>query len=115
MFNLSTLRAKIIIAAIVLSVLGGFGFYVKKLNDKKDTLQIEKVELTNKVKIANELIKETNRREEVVADVSTAMDVKREANERSYQKKVVHIDKVVQEGKDKPVGPLLNEFFNSGL
>jgi hypothetical protein len=115
MFGLTSIKSKLIIFGIILSIFGGAGLYVWHLNHQVDKLQTQKVELTTKLEGATATIDETSRREQVVDKVSAIVDSKRQENQRIYEKKVHKVDEDVTQGKDRPVGPLLTEFFNDGL
>lgn len=113
MLSLTTLKAKLIMAAIFVAMIGLTGFYIKTLHHSIDGLKKANVELSITNKASEATIQETKRREDIVDQVTHLGDEERVKIKTIYETKIQKVEKNVQEGKDKPVGPLLNEFFNN--
>lgn len=113
MFGLATVKAKLIVAAIIVAIIGLSGFYIRSLHHSIDGLKKANVELNMTNKAQEDTIKETKRREDIVNQVTSLGDEERVKIKKVYETKIQKVEKYVQEGKDKPVGPLLNEFFNN--
>lgn len=101
-----------ILIALVTSVVGGGFWYVHHLQHSVATLKVDNHDLTKDVANKTDTITEDQRRTSLADQIDTAYKAKRQANDATYQKKVANVDKSIQSGNDKPVGPLLKEFFN---
>ena len=115
MLNLATLKAKLILGAVIMALLGLFGGYVWHLHSKAESLQKANTELSIQAKAATDTVTESQRRDTIVDTVNNDGNKERVVIEKHYQDKVQKIDENVQQGKDSSVGPLLNEYFNGGL
>jgi hypothetical protein len=110
MFN--SLYIKLIASAMVLAIVGGAWFYVHNLQSKVVTLTGENNTLRQSNKELGDNLKvqiETNNN---INKVSNAGDKIREQNKIVRDNQLKGIDEKVKAGKDRPVGPLLKEFFN---
>jgi preprotein translocase subunit SecF len=115
MINLATIKAKVIIGLGIAALLGAAFFYFKNLNGRIDNLNKQNIELSSQVTQSKELLKENDRMDNVVNTVDAIGNQERVVIREIYDSKVKKVDKYVQEGKDRPVGPLLDSFFNDGL
>lgn len=91
----------------------GLYFYISSLNNKvyEVTQEIGAVKVENKVK--EEVIKETDRRVKINDKITEEFNLLEDENLKEAQQKELEIKEDVKQGKDRPVGPLLIEFFNS--
>jgi cell division protein YceG involved in septum cleavage len=112
MWNIATLKIKLIIAGILLAIMGAGGLFVWHLSSANNNLHTKVTQLDTAVKSGEDTIQEGTRRSSVIDEINKEGDAKRASLQIHYQTKINKIDKQVQEGKDKPVGPLLQEFFN---
>lgn len=101
------------IGLIVAGLLGVAYFYISSLNSTIDNLKKQNTSLVIDNKSKDEAIVELSRRAEVETEITKVFDKKRVENKKEYQKKVDKIDENVSQGKDRPVGPLLGDFFNN--
>ena len=115
MLNLASFKIKAIIILVIVALCGGAFWYVRHLQSTVDSLKIEKVELKNQVASQKDTIEEDDRRDGIVDQVVKLGDGERQQITKVYQTKIQKVDNDVKEGKDRNVGPLLNEFFNGGL
>lgn len=112
MLGLSALYIKLILSALVLSAVGGFCWYVLDLQSDKQKLLEQRTVLLDDNKELEQAIKDSNRQTIIVERVSEIGNAEREANRNIRDKQLNQIDNGVKQGKDRPVGPLLKDFFN---
>lgn len=109
---LAEIKYKLLGAAIIIALLVSAFFYVKHLNNTIDSLKENTVKMNTEITSLKETNKEEDRRDSIVKEVTVIYEPLRKQVEADYQKKVIDIDNDVKEGKDRPVGPLLRDFFN---
>jgi len=109
---LSGLYIKLIASAIVLAVVGGAYFYVTGLQHKVTQLTADNQTLANDNRSLKDTIEAERTMNDNITKVAQAGDKQREQNKKEYQTHLKNIDDKVKAGKDRPVGPLLQEFFN---
>jgi regulator of replication initiation timing len=109
---LSGLYIKLIASAIVLAVVAGGYLYVRGLQTQVQQLYTD----NSNLKISNKELKDSLAAEvqmnQNIAKISQAGDKQREINKQEYNQQIQKIDNKVKTGKDRKVGPLLEEFFN---
>lgn len=108
----SSIYAKILMSGIVVAIVASLYFYVTGLQSQVKALRVEnQVLFQNNQNLSNE-IKDYKFQHEILLKVNQAGDIIREQNRNNRTQKIDRIDRKVTEGKDRPVGPLLLEFFN---
>lgn len=109
MFDIKLLAG---LGLVFAGVLGAAYLYVSSLNHKIENLTKQNTALVLDNQLKQEALDEQNRRAAVEGQITKEFDKKREEHKKDFQKKLDRIDKNVSQGKDRPVGPLLGDFFN---
>jgi uncharacterized membrane protein YgaE (UPF0421/DUF939 family) len=78
---------------------------VTQLTVDNTTLKHDNKALTDEIKAEQQMNENINK-------ISKAGDEQREINKKHRDSQLKKIDDSVKAGKDRPVGPLLKEFFN---
>lgn len=94
------------------SIYAGYS-YITNLNKNVVELNRQNTQLSEMNDTLSTSIAETERMQGVRDKVSEASNEIREINQQNYQEVDEQIDIRITDNKDKPVGELLNEFFNS--
>ena len=113
MFDLSPLVIKLILSGVAVLIVGAAYFYVTGLQNKIEDLKTENTVLIDDNKELKETIDLSNQFQEIIVKVDAIGNEEREVNRKQRDKQLQQIDNSVREGQDKPVGPLLKEFFNA--
>jgi predicted PurR-regulated permease PerM len=112
MFGLSRLYTALILSGLVLAIVGGGYWYVKSLQNKVTNLTEQNITLVDDNKELTKSIEETNRMNDIQNQVTNLGDEERSRNRQVRDNQLQGIDRNVRAGKDRPVGPLLKDFFN---
>ena len=115
MFGLPTLASYAIAALGALGLIFGAYFYVSHLNSTIDKLKGVTIQLqdVNEQFKANEV--ETERRTTIIREIpNNYIPIYQKQNEE-YNNEINSIQDDVSKGIDRPVGPLLNSYFNGLL
>lgn len=109
---ISPLKLKVGVTLLVLVMVIGTYFYIKDLQHTIEVDSLIKQEQQRTIDSYKEKQEDDKRLDEIVAKVDDISSKNREIYRKEYQAKTKSIDTKVNEGKDRPVGPLLKEFFN---
>ena len=103
---------KIALSLGVLALVAGGYWYVSSLQNKVQMQAEQIVLLDNSNKELQKTNEEMQKQLDTIQKVTDIGDSVREENRKVRDKQLQHIDDGVKQGKDRPVGPLLKEFFN---
>lgn len=109
---LSGLYLKLLLSVGVLALVGGAYWYVSNLQNRVEKLSTQNTLLEQSNTTLTETIKEQEQQLATIEKVSAAGDTLRIEYRTIYQKQLKDIDDDIKGNKDRPVGPLLKEFFN---
>lgn len=113
MFGLPSLYVKLGASALlVLAVFGGYK-YVTGLQEKNQQLLTNQAQLEQMNETFANTIAEIERMKEVRDEVSEISHEIREKNTVIREQREIVINNSVEEGNDRQVGKVLNDFFNA--
>lgn len=110
---LSPLMFKLIMSGVVALLVGAAYLYVTGLQNKVEQLETQNTILVDDNKELKGAITDMVRTQGIVEKVSKIGDEERKVSRKARDNQLKQIDTSVREGKDRPVGPLLKEFFNA--
>jgi cell division protein FtsB len=112
MFGLSSLYLKLAGFAVLVLAIGGGYWYVDNLRDTVEELKTDNRQLSEMNETLSESMAEIHRMQEVRDEVSSYSDEVKVHNQKVRDNRESNISEDITAGKDRPVGPLLKEFFN---